>query len=473
MPPLNGVQNYYMQIINFRHTNLKIDELTITPGEIWTIFGTNNSGVDCFIDLFEDKLVDCSAQLLSLPDHLSILSFQSQQELFEEELRNDDTDFLGHFDPGTLVSEFISNAQQHFPLLEAFDMAKCLNLGYRQLSSGQCRKLLLLREITGGATTIVLQNPYDGLDQKSCRELNHVLILLRKRNLRIILLLYSTGDIPSCCSHLAIVQDGYLTASGEFEQTKHLLPTPTTTVQKTGSPFTPRLDELSTDSVEAEELVKLSDGFARYGDNILFAGLNLKIVTGDHTLITGPNGCGKSTLLDIISGDNSNCYANNLHIFGKKRGTGESIWDLKKQMGLVSPSLHRDHRVPGSALHIILSGLFDSIGLYQKVGKNDTKAAIRQLEWLGLADKRDTSFRQLPFSEQRLVLIGRGLIKAPQLLILDEPTHGLDDRNREKLLILLEDIAKKQMSTIVYVSHREDEFRPFFTKQIELDTYAS
>jgi len=141
-------------------------------------------------------------------------------------------------------------------------------------------------------------------------------------------------------------------------------------------------------------------------------------------------------------------------------------------MGIVSPTLHREHRIPGSALHVVLSGLFDSIGLYTKVSRPEVKTATEWLSWLSLAAKSDIPFRRLSFAEQRLVLIGRALIKQPKLLILDEPSQGLDDVHRNRLLDLLENIADRKLSTIVFVSHRQDEHRPFFTNQIKLDSYV-
>jgi molybdate transport system ATP-binding protein len=142
-------------------------------------------------------------------------------------------------------------------------------------------------------------------------------------------------------------------------------------------------------------------------------------------------------------------------------------------MGIVSPALHREHHIPGSALQVVLSGLYDSIGLYTKVSTTEIKKARHWLNWLSLAEKSDIPFRRLIFAEQRLVLIGRALIKGPKLLILDEPTQGLDDIHRNSLLDLLEDIAAQKLSTILFVSHRKDEQRSIFKAQIQLDTYAA
>jgi molybdate transport system ATP-binding protein len=213
-------------------------------------------------------------------------------------------------------------------------------------------------------------------------------------------------------------------------------------------------------------LLTLTRGFARYGEIEVFRDLDLTVNRGDHTLVTGPNGCGKSTLLQIITGDHPLCYGNNLSIFSKQRGSGESIWDIKKQMGIVSNDLHRNHRIAGSALAIVVSGLFDSIGLYSRPTEEQKQRARRWLQRLGLADKAGTAFRQLSYGEQRLILLARALIKVPRLLILDEPTQGLDEHNRMALLDFLAEIAGEDLCTILYVSHRQDEHRSFFTQHI-------
>ncbi len=461
-----------MIIENLHHHDLHINQFVTTPGQAWCVFGENCSGIAAFIKLLSGTLTDYRADHLQLPEQAGILSFTAQQELFEQELRNDDSDFLNKADPGTLVREFLPNFKEHLGLLQTFGLAGCLDLGYRQLSSGQARKLLLLCELIKGATTLVLENPFDGLDEASCREISHCLMHLPERGLELVICVNNRGDIPPWASHLAIFKDGKLFASGTIDKTLPQI-----------AIFTPDADadknipatflETTGSKDLAEELVSLHNGFAGYGGKMLFSGLDLLIKTGDHSLITGPNGCGKSTLLDIITGDNPKCYANELRIFGQKRGSGESIWALKKHMGIVSPALHRDHRIPGSSLQVVLSGLYDSIGLYKRATAAEIQTARQWLAWIDLSGKATTPFRSLTFSEQRLVLIARALIKRPKLLILDEPTQGLDDDNRNALLSLLEYIAAGNLSTILFVSHRRDEHRPFFKQQIHLDAHAA
>ncbi len=462
-----------MYIQNFLHKELSIDELATAPGQTWCFFGENNSGIDRLLELLSGTLKDFSADILRLPEQPEVLSFQAQQDIYEEELRNDDSDFMNRTDPGTLVCEFLPNYNEHLPLLKTFAMDHCLQVGYRQLSSGQTRKLLFLQKITRGTTTLVIQSPYDGLDEQSCHEFNLALQQLSEQNIELILLVNSLHDIPDWCTHLALIQSGRLELAGDKQQILPLLNSSGQSSRTSPTPITENnADQALPGQNVVHELIHLEDGFAGYGDKKLFAGLNLTISTGDHTLITGPNGCGKSTLLDIITGDNPKCYANKLRIFGKPRGSGESIWEIKKHMGIVSPALHREHRIPGSALNVILSGLHDSIGLYAKVSGTEIKTATRWLSWLSLAGKSGVPFRRLSFAEQRLVLIGRALIKRPKLLILDEPTQGLDDVNRGRLLDLLEEIADRKLSTILFVSHRKDEHRPIFTNKIQLDSHV-
>jgi molybdate transport system ATP-binding protein len=461
-----------MYIKNLCLDGLWIDELTTSSRESWCIFGRNRSGIDRLVDLLSGKEPNVSADILQLPNSPGLVSFQVQQDIFEEELRNDDTDILDRVDPGTPACTFIPGYDAHLPLLKTFGMDQVLEVGYRQLSSGQCRKLLLLRELTGGATTLILQNPYDGLDEQSCYELDQVLRCLPEQEIELILTVNSINDIPSWCTHLAIISSGHLVHAGPREQVLPLIAGKGEIPQQDHHPLTDISTRAMPRENPGEELIFLRDGFAGYDNRTLFSGLDLTISSGDHTHISGPNGCGKSTLLDIVTGDNPRCYTNHLRIFGKKRGSGESIWDIKKHMGIVSPGLHRDHRVPGNALSIVLSGLYDSIGLYRHVGGPEIKTGLHWLDWIGLRDRADTPFRRLSFAEQRLVLIARALIKRPKLLIFDEPTQGLDDIHRHALLDLLENIADQKLSTILFVSHRKDEHRPFFRRHIRLDAHA-
>ena len=401
-----------MRISRLHHPRLKIENFTTSPGEIWCGYGTGRSGINEFLALLEGELVGDFSDSITFDQPPAIISFGIQQEIFEEEIRNDNSDFMDKPDIGTPARDFLPEDSLSDPLIDLFDLRASLAKGYRQLSSGQSRKLLILQAILEGAQHIILDSPYDGLDPVACEDLDRVFRELPKEQLRLLVLVRNFEDIPDWCDHLALFADSMLVRQGSRDsllgeaqtlhsQSKALFEN----VFYNGAESTEQgLDQ------EQHQLVTLKDGFAKYGDSPVFSGLQLNINRGDHTLITGPNGCGKSTLLQIITGDNSKCYANQLYMFGKRRGRGESIWEVKKHMGIVSPDIHRNYRVPGSALHVVLSGLFDSIGLYSKVSAAQEKEIASSL-----AEKLGRDVRISTEIDENL--IGGAVIRAGDVVI--------------------------------------------------------
>ena len=178
---------------------------------------------------------------------------------------------------------------------------------------------------------------------------------------------------------------------------------------------------------------------------------------GEHWAIAGPNGAGKTTLLSLISGDNPQAYANEIYLFGKRRGTGESIWDIKQKIGLISSEFQIRYRKALKALDVVLSGFFDSVGLYRRCTAAQRRIAMQWIEFLQLADRSDKLFNQLSYGEQRLILLARAMVKLPLVLILDEPCQGLDRTNRQMVLSLIDAIATTQKTHILFVTHYPNE----------------
>ncbi|WP_028585793.1 ATP-binding cassette domain-containing protein [Desulfogranum mediterraneum] len=459
-----------MTISKLQTPELSVPYFSAAPAESWCLVGSNHSGLDSFCDLLAEQGAGCSFERFELPERMGTITFARQQALFEAELRRDETDFMDRLDPGTLVRSFLNDPERHRELIAACKMGGSLDKGYRQLSSGQARKLCLLAEITRGVDCLVVQNPYEGIDPANCRDLDAIFAELVGRGVTVVITVNNGADIPAWCSHLGVVREGLLQPLGPVEQA---LPQARALLAEEGTGFSVGVREMEAERQQPGQvvtplLVRLVKGFAGYGEQQVFSGVNLTIAEGEHTLITGPNGCGKSTLVQLITGDHPHCYTNDLQVFGIQRGSGESIWELKRQMGLVSPDLHRNHTIPGNSLQVVVSGLFDSIGLYQQPSPAQLELARRWLGRVGLSDKARLPFRRLSYAEQRLLLIGRALIKVPRLLILDEPTQGLDQGTRKALLDLLAEIAAEELCTLLYVSHRQDEYRPFFRHQLVL-----
>ncbi len=448
-----------------------VDRITLFSGHCLCLCGTNRSGILDLFQVMTGQMAPVSADILTLPSNPGVISFKHQQEIYEAELKNDDTDFLDQLDPGTPARNFLPAAALNSTLISAFDMTHCLDKGFRQLSTGQARKLLLLSHLIRGTDCLMLQAPFDGLDNASRNELDQTLYHLHRKNIGLILFVHNTCDIPEWCTLAGVVADHALHHLGPPGQ---VLPA-ITAVMKTALPdFQASAADLSPADDHRFEpgripaLIHLKNASAGYNGQHIFTNMTLLVHEGEHTLVTGPNGCGKSTLLQMITGDHPACYQNDLMVMGTQRGSGESIWDIKKQMGIVSADLHRNYRAPGSTLACVLSGLFDSIGLYRACSRQQELLARQWLTRIGLETKHAVPFQELSYANQRLVLIARALIKVPRLLILDEPTQGLDEINRNAVLDFLEAVARMKCSTFLYVSHRQDEFRSFFCQHIQM-----
>ncbi|OGR61151.1 MAG: ABC transporter [Desulfobacula sp. RIFOXYB2_FULL_45_6] len=448
-----------------------IDRFSARPGEAWCIFGAIHSGVHEFFRLITGDMPGVTADVLELAEAPGIVSFKKQQAVYESELKKDDTDYMDRVDTGTPAREFIVDVEGHRDLIEAFHLTQCLDQGFRELSTGQVRKLMLLSEFSKNPSCLMVETPFEGLDPLSCRGVSEALNHLRKTGVMLLLFVCNRYDIPSWCTHISVMAHGSIVFQGSRETGIQWL----AHEPEQGVPdFQASLKDLRKDKTrkfskfEQAPLVRLNQGAAGYGGKTIFQGLTLSIAQGQHTLVTGPNGSGKSTLLQMITGDHPACYQNDLMIFGIQRGSGESVWDLKKDMGIVSSDLHRNYHVPGSALSAVISGYFDSIGVYRDATPRQKEEALKWMDHIGLKDKAQNAFRDLSFSDQRLVLIARALIKVPKLLILDEPTQGLDELNRKAVLDFIENVAKEKICTILYVSHREDEFRDFFNLHIRM-----
>ena len=195
----------------------------------------------------------------------------------------------------------------------------------------------------------------------------------------------------------------------------------------------------------------------QYGDKIILDKVNWKVMKGERWLLSGPNGAGKSTLLSLITADNPKAYANSIFLFGKKRGSGESIWDIKKKIGFISPELHLYFNQSSTCFETVASGLYDTIGLFRQLSDEDTGLVDQWMEFCRLKDLQQKRLYELSVGEQRAVLLTRALVKNPPLLILDEPCQGLDTKRKNEFLELINEVCTRGNKTMVFVSHYEND----------------
>ncbi len=196
--------------------------------------------------------------------------------------------------------------------------------------------------------------------------------------------------------------------------------------------------------------------------------LNWTFRDSEHWAVLGPNGSGKSTLVKLITGDHPQAYANHIRLFGRARGSGESIWDIKQRIGLISSELQIRYRKGITVIAVIRSGFFDSIGLYRRCSAQQEKMADRWLSIISLDAKRTHPFDQLSYGERRLVLLARAMVKTPELLVMDEPCQGLDPENRSQILAIVEQICGLAATNLLYITHRPEEIPRAITHVLRL-----
>jgi molybdate transport system ATP-binding protein len=206
-----------------------------------------------------------------------------------------------------------------------------------------------------------------------------------------------------------------------------------------------------------------------YDGSRILDNVDWTIRQGQHWALLGPNGSGKSTLLGMILGDHPQAYANDVVLFGRPRGAGESIWEIKRKTGWVSPELHLYYPKRLSCLDVVCSGFYDSVGLYRQPTPDQLRQALEWMERLQVANRSGVPFAQASEGEQRLVLIARAIVKQPLLLILDEPCQGLDEPNRRRTLETISEIGTEFHTSIVYVTHDVEKLPSIITHALTLD----
>jgi molybdate transport system ATP-binding protein len=216
-------------------------------------------------------------------------------------------------------------------------------------------------------------------------------------------------------------------------------------------------------------LIELQHVSVKYQDVTVLQDITWTMRQGEHWAIRGPNGAGKSTLLSLILADNPQAYANELKIFGQRRGSGESIWDIKRYIGWVAPEIHMYYQSQAPCQTVVCSGLFDSVGLYHNVTPAQLQVATKWMQALEIEALAERSFREVSIGEQRLVLLARALVKQPRLLILDEPCQSLDGLNRSRIIQLLDSLCQQTPVSLLYVTHHLDELPRSITHVMHLE----
>lgn len=359
------------------------------------------------------------------------------------------------------VCEMLGNIRDEAHKQELFDLFGIEPMLHKKiilLSSGELRKFQLVKALLSSPRVLIMDNPFIGLDAPTRELLLRLLTELSATGkVQLITVLSMMDDIPEYVTHVIpvdclMVYPKVTCAEyiDKFHANDHT--EPMDELQK-------RIIDLSYThtNYDSDETVKLNKVSIRYGDRTILKDLDWTVKRGEKWALGGENGSGKSTLLSLVCADNPQSYACDITLFGRKRGTGESIWEIKKHIGYVSPEMHRAYLKNMPTIEIVASGLRDSIGLYQRPHPEEFDVCRWWMDIFGIADYGDKPFLQLSSGEQRLALLVRAFVKDPELLILDEPLHGLDTYNRRRVKKIIEAFSRRRDKTIIMVTHYEKE----------------
>ncbi|MDO4164306.1 MAG: ATP-binding cassette domain-containing protein [Bacteroides sp.] len=354
-------------------------------------------------------------------------------------------------------------------LFDLFRIEPMLNKKIILLSSGELRKFQLTKTLLTSPRILIMDNPFIGLDAATRQLLFNLLDeLTRLSSLQIILVLSMLDDIPSFITHVVPVD--HLKVYPKMEREAYLKAFREQDTMESFEALQQRILDYPYENknYDSEEVVKLNKVSIRYGDRTILKELDWTVMRGQKWALSGENGAGKSTLLSLVCADNPQSYACDISLFGRKRGSGESIWEIKKHIGYVSPEMHRAYLKNLPAIEIVASGLHDSIGLYKRPHAEQMSVCEWWMDIFGIAALKDKPFLQLSSGEQRLALLARAFVKDPELLILDEPLHGLDTYNRRRVKKIIEAFCGRQDKTMIMVTHYENELPGTITDRLYL-----
>ena len=354
-------------------------------------------------------------------------------------------------------------------LYDMFNMRVLLDKHIILLSSGELRKLKLTETLFSQPRVLIMDNPFIGLDAGTRDQLKELFATIVKDNpIQIILVLSKTDDIPSFITHIVEVKDRHVGKKMTREDyLASQVPTPSQVLEASKAEAIRNLP-YNNKEYHTHEVAKLNHVSIRYGSRTILKELDWTVRNGERWALSGHNGAGKSTLLSLICADNPQSYACDISLFGIPRGTGESIWDIKKHIGYVSPEMHRAYQKDIAAIRIVASGLKDSVGLYAKPSAEEYETCRFWLSVFGLEGKENTTFLKLSSGEQRLVLLARAFVKDPELLILDEPLHGLDNNNRMLVKNVIDTFMQRENKTLIMVTHYVEELPTCIDHKIRL-----
>jgi len=358
--------------------------------------------------------------------------------------------------------KFVTNNEQRIDfLLNELSITYLKNKPLLQLSSGEHKRFQLVKALLKPVQLLVLDEPFVGLDVASRKKMNEILSDLSNTGTTLIVIVGAHRHFPDCVTHVLELDGG---KQKKFTEKENFTAIPQPVTQVFNSTSLP----LFRNELHFENAVLMKNVTVKYGNKIVLNNINWHVRKGERWLVKGKNGAGKSLLMSLVVADNPQAYSNEIYLFDRRRGSGESIWDVKKNIGFVSPELYAFFNKNISCFDAIASGYFDSMGVFKKLSDEQIRHIHDWLKALHLDDLTQKRLSAISSGMQRLILLIRAFIKNPPLLIFDEPCQGLDDYQTKAFVKLVDDICAQTDTTMVYISHYENEVPGCVSQILEL-----
>ena len=463
----------------------------INTGDHWAMIGPNGAGKTTLAKAIAGRLPVVQGKIhyhafggISPIDAIAYVASDSRRDFWRRERHRDHArGFAGRFNDATTVrgllcchlAGLLSPSEIELRLadiVERFNLETLLDKPALAASTGEMSRVLVARELIRQPKMLILDEPFEGLDPSGRQDLMDMVDRLASSGLPTMLITHRPEEMLPATTHVLTIEGGRIVDASAVNRTPHSFNTASSVTSTERGLRRPKRHPASHEAsrfFSSEPMVDMKAVTVRYGDTIVLDRFTWAVKEGEHWAVTGPNGAGKSTILKLITGDCLQVYANRIRLFGKDRGNAQTLWEIRKRLGVVSHDLASGYQKRMSAFDVVCSGFFDSVGLYRHCDTMQITTARRWLVQMDISALSETPFNQLSQGQRQMVLIARAMIKNPKLLILDEPCAGLDPQNRHTVLRLLELIGRSDTTGLIFVSHHEKEIPACITHRLFLD----
>jgi molybdate transport system ATP-binding protein len=467
-PPLIRLEG--LDVVLEGHKVLRDIHWQLHSGEHWAVLGGNGSGKSTLLKLLRGELPpapgssgrrvyafdgDEQFTAVGIKEKIALVSPELQNRYLQQDWRLTGREVIHS---GFLGGDYVYQRPTDLQLRLARDIVKLLCIVHllsrnvQELSTGELRKLLIGRALAGAPRILICDEVCDGLDAPSRMSLLQSLDRAARRGTQLVYTTHRADELLPIIRHRLVLERGRI-----VEPDGHARTPISANGKARGLPAAKtrrKAAARATSTSNSPTLIHIERATVYLGGRRVLDDISLEIKGGQHWAILGGNGSGKTTLLKLIIGDLHPALGGRIQRFAFTRRN--TLWQLRKKIGYVSPELQALYREPLTGAEVIASGLFSSIGLMRPISRRNRAQVTRCIDALGLGKLAEKTVLRMSYGEARRILLARALVHQPRLLVCDEPFDGLDAGARARMSRSLELAARTGTTLVVVTHHPED-----------------